>query len=302
MSLILNSLIMITITSIIIFTLKKIKEMYKLKKFICKSLDTFLLINIVDYQDFNYFNKIIIKDPKNKNYNETEINIKKNEIKLPIFGFKNKKFLEREISIANSDRTIFKTFKIYIYKNFLNNINIYLNNVSDKYYYSEIIFYGKNIENKIKLNDLVYNNFNLKKRIRCIILNIEQNKLFDIIKNNNYKDELNLKIQQILTNVSNKNLLINIFMGNNKSNVLIFTEEEKALIIATEEEKKILSELYRLINKNINDEKEINKLCKSYKDHLLKKNKIFGLNIENIPDNLKNQTLCSYINQGIKCF
>ena len=100
-----------------------------------------------------------------------------------------------------------------------------MNNKSNKFYCSDIIFYGE--INKIKLDDLQYNTFNLTKRLRCVILNIEQNKLFEIIRNNNYNNDLNSKVYQVLSNNFNKNLLINIYVGNNESNVLIFHEKEK---------------------------------------------------------------------------
>ena len=103
---------------------------------------------------------------------------------------------------------------------------------------------------------MAYDTFGLKKRLRCLILNIDQKTLVKIIKdNNNYNNELNLQIPQAISNLDNRNLLINIFIGNNKSNVLIFAkEEQKQLISATEEEKNLISNFYRNIIENINEE------------------------------------------------
>ena len=51
----------------------------------------------------------------------------------------------------------------------------------------------------------------------------------------------------------------------------MFTEEKEQLIFATKQEKKIISQLYNDINKNINDENNINNLCESFKSHISSK-------------------------------
>ena len=284
---------------VIIFIIRRIKEYYQIKKFFSRFFESFLIINIVDYQIVNFFNKITIEDPKRKDINKIEIDINENNIRIPITGFKNKKILERKIIISNSETKISKATKIYVYKNLNNYVNIYLNNTSDKYFYSEIIFYGDNLSKNLKIENFKYDTFNFKKRIRCILLNIEQKNLFEIIFNNINNDEFQLKIKETLPNYSKTCLLINIFIGIINSNVLIFTEEEKKIILATEEEKNILSELYRKINKNINNEEEINNLYQNCRNKLYLKKELFGTNIESILDYKKNSIIDTFINQGI---
>ena len=144
------------------------------------------------------------------------------------------------------------------------------------------------------------NSYNIRKRLRCAILNIDQNKLFEIIRNNNeYNSQLNSKIAQVLSNNSNKNLLINILIGNDNSNVLIFAEEEKKVITATKEEKKMFSEFYRNIIKSINDEKIINEISESFIDKLILKKILFGTNIGTTSQNSICDIINSFLNQGI---
>ena len=100
------------------------------------------------------------------------MNIENNTLEVSIFEFKNKTNLECEITIINSITKEFRLFKFSIHKGFVNSANIYLNNKSKEFYSSEIIFYG-NI-NEIKLNNFQADTFSLKKRLRCVILNIEQ--------------------------------------------------------------------------------------------------------------------------------
>ena len=174
-----------------------------------------------------------------------------------------------------------------------------MNNKSNKFYCSDIIFYGE--INKIKLDDLQYNTFNLTKRLRCVILNIEQNKLFEIIRNNNYNNDLNSKVYQVLSNNFNKNLLINIYVGNNESNVLIFHEKEKKLIVASEEEKNLFSEFYHNINNKIGHEEDINEICNSFENLLISRKKLFKSDIG--VDESKNisKIIFSFLGQGMNC-
>ena len=292
---IINSLILIVFTLIVIYIIGRIAKLYKVYKTI-KSFKALLKINFMDYQDSNYFNDITIKIKENE---EIKMNIENNTLEVPIFEFKNKTILECEITIINSITKEFRIFKFSIHKDFINNANIYLNNKSKEFYSSDIIFYG-NI-NEIKLNNFQADTFSMKKRLRCVILNIEQKALLKLIKdNNNYNNELNLKIPEALSRNISKNLIINVFVGNDKSNVSIFAEEEQeTLITATYEEKKMISEFYRNIIKNIDGEKNINKLCHSFRNRLLSKKILFGTNIKKINNYEIFKIINTYFNQGI---
>ena len=125
--------------------------MYEIHKFIekFKSIKAFLNVELIDYKDNNYFNEIKIKTIGSNNI---VMNINKKSFYIPIFGFENKEASECEISIINSRTKDFKIFKITIYKYFINNINIYLNNTENEFYSSEIILYG-NIK-EANLNNL----------------------------------------------------------------------------------------------------------------------------------------------------
>ena len=176
---------------------KQMKEMKKIEytlnsmKILFQSFQVCMHINILDFKDSNYFNEISIKFTGNEFFNINKLRINKNSIKIPIILLKNKKIYEAEISLTNSITNISRTFKISINQYFTNNINIYLNNETNKYYRSDTIFYGE--INKIKLEDkFEFNTYNTRKRLRCAILNIDQNNLFEIIRNNNeYNSQLN---------------------------------------------------------------------------------------------------------------
>ena len=290
------------IFAIALWISKKRNEMnYTLNsmKILFQSFQVCIHINFVDYKDSNNFNEISIKFTGNEFFNINKLRINKNSINIPIIPLKNKKIYEAEISLTNSINNTSRTFKISINQYFTNNINIYLNNETNKYYCSDIIFYGE--INKIKSEDkFELNTYNIQKRLRCAILNIDQNKLFEIIRNNNeYNSQLNSKIAQVLSNNSSKNLLINILIGNDNSNVLIFTEEEKKLITATKEEKKMFSEFYRNIIKSINDEKIINEISESFIDKLILKKILFGTNFDSTSQKSVCDIINSFLNQGI---
>ena len=211
MSMIINLLKLIIVFIIGRFIYETIKGLYEIHKFFenLKLIKVILNIKFIDYQDNNYFNEIKIQTTGSSSIT---MNINKNSLYIPIFVFENKTTFEYEISITNSSINDSRTFKITIYKDFINNINIYLNNKTKEFYSSELILYG-NI-NEENLNNLVYDTFGLTKRIRCLILNIEQKSLIKIIEDNNkYNDQLNLKIPHALLTIDNRNLLINIFIG-----------------------------------------------------------------------------------------
>ena len=263
------------------------------------SFSTFTQLNFIDYKETNFFNEIYLKFPENSNNNEIKLEIKSNIIYIPIFEYKNKNIYDVEIILSNSNKNQSKVFRISIYKNFINNVNIYLNNNLKKYFSSDIIFYGD--INKINLNNYTYNTFNFQKRLRCLILNAERKILFNIIKNNNYDNKINSKIEQILSDNFNINLLINIFIGNNTTNILIFGEEKNQLIRATEDEKILFSKFYDNIRRNINDEKSINEYCILFQLALLTKTRLFGNNIETISIYSIIQIIINFLNQGFNC-
>ena len=138
-----------------------------------------------------------------------------------------------------------------------------------------------------------------------MILNIDIQMLIKIITDNNkYNNELNLRIPQALLHVANNNLLINIFMGENKSNVIIFSDEEQKVVTANEKEKQLISEFYRSIMKSINNvnkdiDDDINNLCLSFRNTLLSNKTLFGININNTNNETMNDIIYSYINQGV---
>ena len=166
------SLFLIIISLAVLFYYSdEIREIYKTFKVynLIKSFESFLIINFIDYKESNNFNEMNIKISENYQIN-MPVNL--NAISIPISGFKNKTILECEISIKNSTTNRCRKFKLSIYKNHQNNINIFLNNNTNEYYTSEIIFYGK-INEILLNNNFKCNKFNFKNRLRCMILNID---------------------------------------------------------------------------------------------------------------------------------
>ena len=292
-------MIIILIIKYVLLLLKKLTYIQQSMKNLINSCDTYLHMNFIDYKATNFFNEIYIKFPENPNNKEIKIKIKNNVFHTPIIVYKNKSIYNVEITLLNSQTKKSKAFKISIYKNFINSANIYLNNKQKEYFCSDIVFYGD--INKINLNNYCYNTFNFQKRLRCLILNTKRKTLFEIIKNNNYDNKINSKIYQVLSCNFNKNLLINIFIGNDTTNILIFDEEKNLLIKATKEEKNLFSEFYENIRKNINDENALNKYCKSLILTLLRRTRLFGVNIETIGINSIIQIITTFLNQGFNC-
>jgi len=252
-------------------------------------------INFIDFKDKkNFFNEITVELQNNIIY-KNKINEKK--LIIPIFMFKKKKIIYGQITILNSNVKVEKTFKISIYKNYINDINIKINNKNKIYYYSEIIFYGDNLEKKIKLNSIFnYNNFGLKKRIRVIICNIDKRELMKIIKDNNKNNEFNKYIHNVLKYNSKTNLLINIFIGGQNSNILMFKENDEKLIIPTKTEKKQFERFYKQINGY-----NLCSKCSLFKKSLYEKENLFGISLINKDNKEKNEIYNSFINQGIDC-
>ena len=184
--------IFVAIVSKIFNNLKKVIELYKSMKLIhdtiintfhiisilvLTSFKAILTINFIDYKSINYFNVIKIKFIGNS---QSTVEIKSHHISIPIFILGTKNFYDCEISIINVFTNESRKFKFLIYKSFKNKINIYINNNSNKYFSSEIIFYGE--INKVKLKDYECDKFNLNKRLRCTIVNIQETKLLKLIK------------------------------------------------------------------------------------------------------------------------
>ena len=178
-----------------------------------KAAEAFIKINFIDYKDINFYNEIILKY-KNKT---KKLKIKEKYINIPIYGFNNKIILKGELTILNSIKNLIKTINI---------INIKINNKNNIYYSSEIIFYGKNIKQRIKLDNFEYNNHNLKNRIRLLIYNFNEFELNKIIKDNNNKDDKQIRVLEEIKNKSNKLILLNIYINDNRTNALIFIEED----------------------------------------------------------------------------
>ena len=250
--------------------------------------------NFLDFKQINYYDEISIKLQDNIVYIGT---IKEEILIIEISGFKKKNIIHGTVKIRNARNKAEKTFNISLYKNYINNINIKMNNLKHNYYSSEIIFYGDDLLSKIKINfNIAYNTFNLQKRIRLVICNIDKKELMKIITKNIFDKTLNKRIENILNNNSNQNLLINIFIGKDISNILIFRDNKDILIIPDENERKLFEEFYCQIDFN-----NINSQCFSFLNKLYKKEKLFGTSIINKNEKDKRIAYVSFINQGINC-
>ena len=250
--------------------------------------------NFLDFKQINYYDEISIKLQDNIVYIGT---IKEEILIIEISGFKKKNIIHGTVKIRNARNKAEKTFNISLYKNYINNINIKMNNLKHNYYSSEIIFYGDDLLSKIKINfNIAYNTFNLQKRIRLVICNIDKKELMKIITKNIFDKTLNKRIENLLNNNSNQNLLINIFIGKDISNILIFRDNKDKLIIPDENERKLFEEFYCKIDFN-----NINSQCFSFLNKLYKKEKLFGTSIINKNEKDKRIAYVSFINQGINC-
>ena len=251
-------------------------------------------INFLDYKRINYYNEISIELQDNIVFTGV---IKEKILEVKTSEYKKRNILQSQIKIRNSENKAQKTFKISLYENFTNNINIKINNLKEKFYYSQIIFYGDDLHSKIKINyNFNYNTFNLQKRIRLVICNIAKKELRKIIEKNINDKALNNNIEKVLDKNSNQNLLINIFIGEKNSNILIFRDEKDELIIPEKKERKLIEEFYSNLNFDT-----INLQCTSLKDKLFEKEKLFRIPIANKNENDKIGIYASFINQGINC-
>ena len=206
--------------------------------------EAFIKINIIDFNKNNYFNTISLSFKENTTFKKVKI-VEKSLI-INVFGFSNKLILKGELSIINSNNKDKKIFKIKVYKNSTNIINIRINNENNIYYNSEIIFYKKSSEENIKLEsgDFESSTHNCNNRKRLLLYNINEEELIKIIKDNINDKELENKALKIIKNNNNKLLLINIYKSTKKNNILIFEENEKKLIIPSKEEKNFLKIIF----------------------------------------------------------
>ena len=182
-----------------------------------------------------------------------------------------------------------KNFKIKIYNNCANIINIKINNSNSLYYNAEIIFYCKNSIENIKLNDnLEYNTHNTTKRCRLMVYNMAMDELSKIIKDNINDLLLKNKALDNIAKNSNKLILINIYIDNSKSNILIFIEDEKALINPNEQERQFFADFYREIWQLYFSKQNYNNnslaIGEKYQNEILQKKEIFGKKIDNLND------------------
>ena len=127
-----------------------------------------------------------------------------------------------------------------------------------------------------------------------IICNIYKKELIKIIKDNN-KNEFNNNIYTVLNENPKENLLINIFVGEKNSNVLIFKQKDEQLVIPTNGEKKFFIKFYNQINGyNLKSKSSL------FKKLLFEKENLFGNSLINKNEEEKRVIYTSFINQGIK--
>ena len=175
-------LVVYLITTLSVFTI--IKMLIRKNKSVIK-----IRFNFLDFKQINYYDDISIKLQDNIVYIGT---IKEEILVIEISGFKKKNIIHGTIKIRNARNKAEKTFNISLYKNYINNINIKINNWKHNYYSSEIIFYGDDLLSKIKINfNIAYNTFNLQKRIRLVMCNIDKKELMKIITKNIVDKTLN---------------------------------------------------------------------------------------------------------------
>lgn len=95
--------------------------------------------------------------------------------------------------------------------------------------------------------------------------------------------------------------MINIYISEQKTNILIFVEEEQFLIRPSENEKKFFEHFYRYIIENKDCESKLRDKCIEYHDIITKKGSLFGQVIPNFDENKIINNYFSFINQGINC-
>ena len=268
--------------------------------------EIYIKLNILDFnRNNNFYDMAILSVEELKIIRE--IFIKENNIQISFLVPKKKEILDGSLTLTNSQKkNIRKNFKIKIYNNCANIINIKINNSNSLYYNAEVIFYCKNSIENIKLNDnLEYNTHNTTKRCRLMVYNMAMDELSKIIKDNINDLLLKNKALDNIAKNSNKLLLINIYIDNSKSNILIFIEDEKALINPNEQERQFFADFYREIWQLYFSKQNYNNnslaIGEKYQNEILQKKEIFGKKIDNLNDSKNTNILFSFINQGINC-
>ena len=269
-----------------------------------KDPEAYIKINFVDFSTNNFYDTFSLYFDKNVLFKRRKI--KEKNIITNVSGFRNRDILDGKLIIINSINNKKKEFIIKIYNKKTNVINININNTNDLFSSADIIFYSNDVQKQIKLNYyLEYNNYNTKKRKRLLIYNCDKQDIIKIINENSNDTILNDKAKNEIENNMNKLLLINFYISVQKTNILIFIEEEKPekpLIIPTKEEKKFFTNFYvNIYNKQYENNNIIKKICEEYKNSLIKGQTIFGKKITNL-DEVKNLNIyLSFINQGFNC-
>ena len=156
-----------------------------------KKPEAYVKINFVDFKENNFYDIISLTLEKNKKPKISKIT--KNTTVFNILDFKNKTILYIELNLINSAFKTSKSFKFKIYKNCTNIFNIKINNKSQIYYNSEIIFYCEDSITNINIDNLEYCSHNTKNRKRLFILNFNEAEFSQIIKDNSNDEELNNK-------------------------------------------------------------------------------------------------------------
>ena len=258
--------------------------------------EAWIKINFIDFKENNFYNKVSVNIKNLRIFKSKKIK-EKNAI-IKINGFKNKKIIEGQLNLMNTIKKSEKNFKIKIYKNRLNVINIKINNDQKDYFNSEIIFYYEESPHSIKSYNLETSSYNSKNMERLLIYNFTEAELIKIINDNCNDQTLKNKAFNTIKGYKNQLLLLNIFIGKNKTNILIFKDEEKQLIIPTKEEKKDFENLYWDIYNNLG-KYSLDIICNNFKSKLIKKGKLFGSDITNLESDDDINNYFSFMNQGI---
>jgi hypothetical protein len=262
--------------------------------------EAFIKINFLDFEKGNNFYTFIEIRVKNTKTSE-RLSIIENKITFGITGFKNNGILDGVLVLSNSKKKNEKKFKIMLYKNCVNIVNMNINKNNAKYYSAEIIFYFKNSLNDIILNKNYEFNFqNTSKRCRLLIYNSSELELSkfveDYIKNEDLKNKALIEIR----NNHNKLLLINFYIDTNKRNILIFIEDDKQLIIPNNQERNFFAKFFKELSyTNYNYSFDFVNIAEKYKKDLLTKQMIFGQTIKNLDNDKDLNAYLSFINQGI---
>ena len=262
--------------------------------------EAFIKINFLDFKKENNCYTFIEIRVKNTKTSE-RLSIKENKITFGVTGFKNNGILDGVLVLSNSKKKNEKKFKIILYKNCVNTVNMNINKNNAKYYSAEIIFYFKNSLNDIILNKNYEFNFqNTPKRCRLLIYNASELELSKFVEDYIKSDDLKNKAITEIKNNHNKLLLINFYIDTNKRNILIFIEDDKQLIIPNKQERNFFAKFFKELSyTNYNYSFDFVNIAEKYKKDLLTKQMIFGQKIKDLDNDKDINVYLSFINQGI---